>query len=185
MFPDTQQVVVENKKLRDDELRSSDVEYSNLVWDVPVDQILYQTFQVDRLLTTRDLLEVTYEHSRGGYEYTDISKVVSAPYLVINLMRCDGEGDCETEEDGFSSVPVLPLEHLTLESGKRLTLSALVYWEAAHYTCSIRCENLWYYYNDATDGVPIGEGLTYRDMLISDTTPLVLTNATMYFYIST
>jgi hypothetical protein len=180
MFPDTQQVVLETKKLRDGELISSNVEYSNLVWDVPVDQILYEP--PDRLLTTRDLLEVTYDNYRSGYEYTDVSTVVSAPYLVIHLMRCDGDGDCETEEDGFSSIPVLPLEHLTLESGKRLTLSALVYWENAHYTCSIRCENLWYYYNDAIED-KIGGGLTYRDMLISDETPLVMTSATMYFYV--
>jgi hypothetical protein len=176
MFPDTEQVVLENKKFRDDELISSKVEYSNLVWDVPVEQILYET--PDRLLTTRDLLEVTYD----GYEYTDVSTVVSAPYLIIHLMRCDGDGDCETEKDGFSSIPVLPLEHLTLESGKRLALSALVYWENAHYTCSIRCENLWYYYNDGAED-KIGRGLTYRDMLISDDTPLVMTSATMYFYV--
>ena len=82
------------------------------------------------------------EKRRKGYEYEE-------------------EEEWETEEDSFFRgstfmlKPVIPREILTLPSGRRLALSAIVVWDAGHYTSYFRCGScddrgcpIWRYYDD-------------------------------------
>lgn len=74
---------------------------------------------------------------------------------------------------------IVPSEKIQLPmSDKPLNLFAVVVHRDVHYTCYIKCDTKWFYYNDMSSNiVPIG---TYKDLLKNS--PSVQSEGVLYFY---
>lgn len=71
--------------------------------------------------------------------------------------------------------PILPSEKVG-----NLSLYAVVVHERAHYTCYIKCDGKWFYYNDISEAIrPAG---TFNDVLNEKRWPNVKTHGVLYFY---
>lgn len=100
-----------------------------------------------------------------------------APYIVFSLKRISSFAP-------FIKASVIPDEEITLSSEQKFALSAIVLFQGAHYTCTFRCGEEWYYYNDmGGDGskYEIRKVGTYEKML-RDVRPNPVTNGTQYYY---
>ena len=100
--------------------------------------------------------------------------LVSAPYIVFSLKRVN-------IFTNFINTEIIPVPEITLKSGERFFLSAIVIFENLHYTCTFLCENTWYYYNDMDSTKYYIQRIgTYNDMLKIRPSPM--RNGTQYYY---
>lgn len=96
--------------------------------------------------------------AEGTWQKT-IQKYVS-PYLVINVHRLYPNGE-------INQTRLVPEQHLRLEDEQSvLDLTAIViYTGMSHYVCVVRCENMWYSYDDLVFGGHLQFVGTYENML--------------------
>ena len=104
-----------------------------------------------------------------------IRKIVDSPYLIFAFTRKEPDGNVVL-------TPILPSKTIILESGRNLFLLSVVVYTPGHYTCYIRCDNDWWYYNDNPGGKPTFRRIgSYEDM-IKQQQGIVLTNGVEYYY---
>lgn len=116
------------------------------------------------------------ENSNNGYirRITD-DRLVDAPYIIFSMTRI-------SPFKSFIKAPVIPTEEIQLDNKKRFSLSAIVLFQNAHYTCLFRCENEWYYYNDmGTDNYYTVKKIGHYDNIFT-ISPRPNTHGTQYFY---
>ena len=187
MFPDTKQVEVVSEHYKNDELETTSTNYNHsLIWTIYPSKIENEQF-----LTTQDLLFTSYNNDvaeanqweEDENEYVDNTSIQAAPYLIVAVAR--NNPDLGTDDHVvLIDTPILPTESIVLKSGQILALNALVVWDNNHYTAIVRCGDGYWRYDDS-EGDGMGEPYNYQDTLLSDETPLLLTNAMMYFYTDT
>jgi hypothetical protein len=79
----------------------------------------------------------------------------------------------DREERAYTSI--IPSEKIN-----NLDLYAVVVHDREHYTCYIKCDGKWFYYNDTSEKItPVG---TYTDMINDRKRPNVKTHGVLYFY---
>ena len=145
----------------------------------------HDLLNMDNNTKTNSLLTITEDsgeldpnnYYQGVYKRrVQVSKIIDAPYLVINLQRNNPYGNDKIK------TKVIPSKEISLSSGRRLSLSAVVIHmgsrSGGHYTACLKIGETWYYYNDL--GPSINKIGTYRELLSHD--PSVLKYATLYFY---
>lgn len=109
-----------------------------------------------------------------AYDVVYTKSIISSPYIIFDIGRVN------IENEKFMKTKIIPSQTLTIESGNRFQLSAIVIWKKNHYTNYFKCNSLWYYYDDTESFIKeIG---TYEDMLKSS--PSAITNGKLYFYVS-
>jgi hypothetical protein len=89
-----------------------------------------------------------------------ITEILDTPMIVVSLRRLISQ-----EDESVIETTVIPDEIIELENGKEFSLSAIVLYQNAHYTCMLKCGGKWYYYNDMTREGQVKYIGTYRDML--------------------
>lgn len=119
----------------------------------------------------------------GGYKYKDTVfyrrkyvKEIKQPYnyLVIYLLR--QYIDLETGQQKKTRNVITPVLRIN-----NLRLNAIVVHTNNHYTCYICYENVWYYYNDLVESIVLVGN--FDDMLKVKTSPSVLTDGVLFFYV--
>ncbi len=114
-----------------------------------------------------------------GTEYRrriEILKISSASYLIFYANRIFRTDKGEIERT-FNEL--VPTETIKLNENE-LNLFAVVVHRTEHYTCYIKCQNNWFYYNDMRKNIQyIG---TYEKMLDEKVKPNVKTEGVLYFY---
>ena len=109
-------------------------------------------------------------------------RMVESPYMVFYIHRLirDHEmvrGKLKAKERKLRT-PIIPVQKIG-----RLDLGAIVVHQHQHYTCYIRCRNIWFFYNDMSPrgGHTINRVGTYDAMLKSRPDPI--RDGTLYFYV--
>ena len=80
---------------------------------------------------------------------------------------------------------IVPNESIILQSNRELYLHSIIVHKSTHYTCYIKCDNSWFYYNDVGNTFEyIG---SYKDMIENKKTsdkirPDACTMSTLCFY---
>lgn len=122
-----------------------------------------------------------YRHEKSGKLYKrriESSKVVKAPYIVFNVQRLyiDNRGI-----ERRNHTPVICPEEIHV-GDNTLKLHAIIIHVSVHYTCYIRCNKFWYWYDDNPSSRHHYIKLvgSYDDMLNSEPNPRRL--GTLYFY---
>ena len=102
-------------------------------------------------------------------------KIISTPsFLVFYANRVYKQGMKEKR----TNVEITPAEEIKIDS--KLFLYAIVVHHQQHYTCYIRCGQLWFYYNDMNNQITfVG---TYEQMLEVKGKPNVKSKGVLYFY---
>ena len=94
--------------------------------------------------------------------------IIRAEYLVFYAQRL-----YETKRNYNN---IVPIKQIKLDN--ILNLFAIIVHRNYHYTCYIKCDKNWFYYNDLSDNIVyVG---TYNDML--KTKPSVKSEGVLYFY---
>lgn len=103
------------------------------------------------------------------------SKVDHADFLVFYAQRL-------TKIDRIikrNIIPIIPSENIHVNN-TNLVLYAIVVHINSHYTCYIKCDDNWFYYNDLNNNIVyVGN---YNDMLNDTQRPNVKTHGILYFY---
>lgn len=101
--------------------------------------------------------------------------LVNSPYIIFAFDRLiiNNKG-----KNRYLPIKIVPSQTLTLQSGSRFQLIAIVIYKLNHYTAYFKCNLLWFYYNDLLDA-PISIG-SFDNLLNSKPNPI--TNGTIYFY---
>lgn len=82
--------------------------------------------------------------------------------------------------DKRSYKKIIPNEEIILKSKKKLYLHAIVVHERLHYTCYIKCNNVWFHYNDIYNNIEhVG---TYDEMIENSNFPDPCKMGNLYFY---
>ena len=117
-----------------------------------------------------------YRHSDGKTykRRIEIKNIIESDYLIFYIQRL------LTERKRLYN-KIIPDETITLQNNKKLNLHAIVVHRNVHYTCYIKCNNYWFYYNDMSDEIKyVGN---YNDMIKNkNKRPDPCTEGTLYFY---
>jgi len=138
---------------------------------VPIKYYLTQT--EDAVLDAANLVKgPDHQRYKRRIEQTVITK---GDYLVFYVQRLSLHG----ERPVRLYTKINPSETIELaRSSRSLSLFAIVVHKNVHYTCYIKCDDIWYYYNDLTaEIVSVG---SFNDMLQS--TPNPEKEGVLYFY---
>ena len=82
--------------------------------------------------------------------------IKDSEYLIFKIERL-GENDIRKYDR------IVPSEFIILQSNRKLYLHSIIVHKRNHYTCYIKCNESWFYYNDVNDLIEyIG---TYKDMI--------------------
>lgn len=103
-----------------------------------------------------------------------ITNLISTPYLIFRFQRL------HPITEGILQTRIIPSQTLTLDVDARFILSAIIVFQAQHYTSYFRCGNDWYFYNDVDYNEPIKIIGTYQNLLKSRPSPI--SGGTLYFY---
>lgn len=101
--------------------------------------------------------------------------VFDSEFLAVCLERTTGGGE-------WVGSHVLPTETITL-NGNKLSLLSVIVWDDFHYTCYLKCGDVWYYYDcDSDDDLysftTVG---TYLDMLRDDSYKALKSSITVLY----
>ena len=111
-------------------------------------------------------------------------KFLQAPFLYVHLNRIADQTAIGGAGKVKITTPIVPTESLALKDNAKLSLVAVIIHHGnatgGHYTCYLKCEDIWYLYNDAgyTGLVLIG---TFEQLLKTKADD-ILSNATDFFY---
>lgn len=134
-----------------------------------IDNVSIETFlnhKEDVILDMKNL----YRGADGVNYHRRIETVdiIRAEYLVFYAQRL-----YETKRNYNN---IVPIKQIKLDN--ILNLFAIIVHRNYHYTCYIKCDKNWFYYNDLSDNIVyVG---TYNDML--KTKPSVKSEGVLYFY---
>ena len=96
--------------------------------------------------------------------------LIDSPYIIFGFNKLS--------PNGFIKTSIIPSQTISLESGSRFQLIAIVIYSTKHYTSYFKCGTNWYYYNDLVSEMRfVG---TFEKLLESKPSPI--TNGTLYFY---
>lgn len=99
-----------------------------------------------------------------------VTTLVDAPYIVFGFDRYF--------IDTYINTSIIPSQTITLESGARFQLFAIVIYTPGHYTSYYKCDTDWFYYNDLSSEMRhVGK---FKNLLESNPSPI--TKGTLYFY---
>jgi hypothetical protein len=104
----------------------------------------------------------------------ETNNIVFSNYLVFYVQRLLSEDERIYEK-------IVPLQSIKLDEMRHeLELNAIVVHRSNHYTCYIKCNEDWFYYNDMSDKIKlIG---SFEDMLNEKSKPNVCKEGVLYFY---
>lgn len=140
--------------------------------------------------TTIDKLSDDNLIVRAGVSYSikkEVTKVIDSPYLIFKFDRLKRANNGTMQ---FISTAIIPDQNIYLPPVsklrliRRLTLNAIVCWEAGHYVCYFKLGLVWYLFNDIDDKnyiQPVGD---YIDML-NQKKWSIMSNGVLYFYAET
>lgn len=178
MFPDTNQMVQKSKeetstdggKTYTQKNAATYLDNNSVFWYVNNNFLTSFTNP-----TVRDLLVNIDTQDHENKITRKSTQVISAPYLIITLDRLD------STTGNVKYTPVQITENLTFYPfGRTLTLLSVVLWQNRHYTCAIKCDSEWWYYDDNDTEIEyIG---SFEDLLETQDIPRVSTNSTILFY---
>ena len=99
----------------------------------------YLNFEDDTIFGERD----TYIASDNKKYKRKImyDSVKDSEYLIFKIERL-------SENNMRKYNRIVPDEFVILQSDRKLYLHSIIVHRASHYTCYIKCENSWFYYND-------------------------------------
>jgi len=118
-----------------------------------------------------------YREPHTGARYKrriEKTTIISADYLIWNISRIDQKSSREY----FIGIPVRFTEKISLQN-KSVKLHAIITYENMHYTCYLKFDKEWYYYDDAPKSTIKYVG-TFSDLLKHEPSPE--TNGVLYFY---
>lgn len=176
---------IQRKTLLENTAEGTKLEFDVMIMETPCYSILADTLQGKRsvlpssTLVSIDVADFDKKNlykGKDGELYnrkTEIRKLVSSSYLVFYVQRLaynmqGHEIRLETE---------FVLENSVQVGSRELFLSAIVVHERHHYTCFVRVENVWFYYDDMGTMDKIG---SLHDVENHHMRPSVL--GVLYFY---
>lgn len=111
-----------------------------------------------------------------------IQSIDYTPYLIFNIKRTGLVFDEEQNVvEKFFDTMIIPEEEIELENGQYFELSGVViHTGGAHYICIVKCDNLWYHYDDIRSDKMKLRG-TFDDA-VKKSRHNPLTHGTLYFY---
>jgi hypothetical protein len=186
-------------KLLENETKESIVSYvlnihQNEITQFDTERKIYTNREA---MTLSELINLRTVISRDDVPVTIEQRIlVSTPILYVNLQRIAGQIVPQLKKKSGKIVPeriplvkvtttVIPDEVIRLADGKELHLVSIIIHQGSayggHYIAYIKCDDLWYYYNDMgfTQLIPKG---TF-DELIEEETRAIVENATGFFYV--
>jgi hypothetical protein len=174
MFPNTQKTKSEMKtfaKLNGlwNETNSVINWGGSIIWNVYADYLK----EFDDFTLTRELLTLS-ETTRN---IRKVNTMLDSPYIIIHVHRID------PVTQKYINKQIIPTQHITLDTGKRFVLTAIVTWDNYHYTAYFRCKENWFHYDDSLKQ-QIRKIGSYSQLLLTDDKdkPPVYSNGIIYFY---
>ena len=148
--------------------------HSNSLIDTNIDY--YLNFEDDTIFGKND----TYVASDNNKYKRKImyDSIKDSDYLIFKIERL-------IENNIRKYNRIVPNESIILQSNRELYLHSIIVHKSTHYTCYIKCDNSWFYYNDVGNTFEyIG---SYKDMIENKKTsdkirPDACTMSTLCFY---
>jgi hypothetical protein len=144
--------------------------HSNSLIDTKID--FYLNMEDDIVFDSNNL----YRDRQTGELYKrKITKdsIQNSDYLIFQIQRLTFGNERLYYE-------IIPSEYIILPNKKKLYLHAIVTHKKTHYTCYIKCNNSWFFYNDMRENIEyIGK---YDDMFIDSDRPNPSKMGILYFY---
>jgi len=107
----------------------------------------------------------------------DNFEIYTSSYFIFAVSRTGY--DEKRKKQMTHKFTVFPNEKITLSFATNLSLHSIIIHRSNHYTCYIRINGSWYYYDDTMSTKPRYIG-TFKDMIKSDPNPTQL--GTLFFY---
>ena len=143
---------------------------TNLIPDVSIEH--YISYNLDDVFDDENLIrgpeEKLYRRRIENFSY-----LIPDDFVIFYVNRLYYNMEKDREERAYTSI--IPSEKIN-----NLGLYAVVVHDREHYTCYIKCDGKWFYYNDTSEKItPVG---TYTDMINDRKRPNVKTHGVLYFY---
>ena len=148
--------------------------HSNSLIDTNIDY--YLNFEDDTIFGEKDTYVASDNKKYKRKIMYDLIK--DSQYLIFKIERLTGNNVRKYNR-------IVPNESIVLQSDRKLYLHSIIVHKSTHYTCYIKCENSWFYYNDMGNTFEyIG---SYKDMIENKQTsdkirPDPCTMSTLCFY---
>ena len=116
-----------------------------------------------------------YKYENEYYKRTiNIERVIDAKYLIFYVQRL-------SVNKNILHNKIIPSETIVLPNDKQLNLHSIVVYRGYHYTCYIKCDKNWFYYNDLSLNIDfVGN---YDEMIENvSNRPDPCKEGTLYFY---
>jgi hypothetical protein len=136
----------------------------------------YLDYQFDTLFDENNLIKLGDKTTYKRKISREI--ILESEYLVFYLNRLEKNVE---NKDIIKLYKIIPDESIKLKNNI-LYLHAIVVHKASHYTCYIKCNNEWYFYNDMKkEIIHVGD---YNDLINtdSDERPNPCKRGVLYFY---
>ena len=146
----------------------------NLNKDININKFLIK--KEDTKLDEKNL----YKYENEYYKRTiNIESILDAKYLIFYVQR-------KSISKNILHNKIIPNETIILPNDKQLNLHSIVVYRNYHYTCYIKCNENWFYYNDLSLNIDFvgnyDEMINVSPTLDASNRPDPCKEGTLYFY---
>lgn len=137
------------------------------IWDIGnASNLLGANSKLSEHLVKVDTVDVDVNGVQQQNKITTEMKIEDAEYLIVTINRLCTNANRLTggaSERFLELRAVIPDETIHINNRRKLHLNAIIVYKSRHWTCYVRCDGSWWWYDDTRPGLTnVG---TYEEML--------------------